>query len=77
MVGKYELVCTEFGCKGHRVVDMHMSAGWKIGKVVKSDPANPNEYQCPLCKRQKMKVSKVPTIDGTRPPKGFAKLPKE
>lgn len=77
MIGKYELVCTEFSCKGHRVVNMYMSAGWKLGKVVKSDPSNPNEYKCPLCKRSKMKVSAVPTVSNTVPPKGFSKLSKE
>ena len=77
MVGVYELVCTEFGCKGHRVVDMHLSAGWTIGKVVKSDPSNPDQYKCPLCKRSQMKVSKVPTLSGSQPLKGFSKLPKE
>lgn len=77
MLGEYELVCTEYGCKGHRLVVETMSVGWKVGDRVRTDPADPNSLRCPLCKRGFMKVSKVPTYRREVPIKGFSKLPKE
>lgn len=77
MLGKYELECTERSCKGHRVVTEAMSAGWKVGDVIKADQADPNAIRCPHCKRGKMRVAKVPAFNPQVPIKGFSKLPKE
>lgn len=76
MIGEYELECLEYGCKGRCVVQETMSVGWKVGKVVKSDPAEPNIIRCPYCGRNKMRVVRVPTFKKKVEIKGFSRLPK-
>lgn len=77
LYGKFEAECTWHPCKGKLKFETSHSAGLKLGDTIPDDPRDANFGRCPICRRTRMRVTKVPEVRPPPGPKGFTKIPTE
>lgn len=71
----YRLQCTYGLCRGEKLVEQAMSAGWSLGDVLPEDPTCPDLVCCPRCRRSQMRVVDAPTAPSPPEPRGFTRIP--
>lgn len=73
----YRMECTHPGCHGKAEIEQAESAGWQLGMIIPEDHSHPGVGRCPVCKRHKMRITKVPPPPKVIGPKGWEKIPTE